>query len=497
MREFLNKNRKEIWVFLLMASASFAAFHVTFPGGFVSDDFDILTIATNSSFPKLLTSPGWLFVRPLPLCFVKFETLLFGRGPLGYWMVSILNHAVNGLMLFLLTRRISGDFFSSVAAGLIFIFMPIFGEPVAWFSCIYDRICLFFVLAGIIAYIRYLDTGDARNYIFSLIFFVIALFSKEAALPFPGLVVLTEAFFCKKAETNIKKVALRVAPFVLVLLPYFLLRYYIYHGIGGYYDTQGRSTLLLFSAAQTVQALSSLPGYLLFPINRLLRPNLLSIYIGFGALYALLAVSAVFLSSHGWGLKPMLFGLIWMAATVVPVVNLLPLSSGLAGGRLLYIPAAGFAIFMSSFFLTAKKWPWFSKALKFAPLVALLCGYSYIDNINYSIWTRAYSIAHSITSQVFERHPVLPAETSLYFIGVPDNFDGAYVYHNCLEEAINLTYGYNGSRHVKVFCRDDDGSIRGEPTTNFDDMMRKGGKTVYVFNYSELADKLVQVYPGR
>lgn len=316
-----------------MTVAAFAAFYVTAPGGFLSDDFGLLDLVSRSSFVQLAHDHDLnKFIRPLSLFFLKVNFLLFGLKPAGFWTLSVLNHAANGFLIFLIVRRLSGGIRTAMAAGLIFLMVPLQGEAVAFLGCEFDRLCLFFVLAGVYSYLVYSDGGKAIFYVLSLTSFAFALLSKEMAMTFPALVALIEAFSWRRGWKGFKGTLLRVVPFLAVLGAYLLFRLSLFHGIGGYLDQEGHSRNIV-DLSTMFSVLAGLPGFILFPANRDIIRNMVIVYAFFGTLYVTIVATQAVLGRTEKRL--LLFGIAWITLTLPPVIGLLPLFPNLNRGRFL------------------------------------------------------------------------------------------------------------------------------------------------------------------
>ena len=480
----------------MMAAATAAAFYTTAPGGFLSDDFGILYQVSRSSFAELFRPPpsgsAAGFYRPAALVLWKLEYIMFGLAPSGYWAVSLLTHTANGFMVYLLVRRLADSVQVAVTAGLVFIAMPLQGEAVAWLSCAFDRLCLFFVLASLYLYVAYRDKGRPLAYGGSVMLFILAILSKEMAVTFPALAVLVEAFFWKKGSKEYKAAVLRVLPFAVVLGVYMYFRYHIFHGIGGYMDTHGQSRHTLLDPFTAAGVLWDMAWYWFFPGNRTLVPDSSLVYVVFLALYFWQAT--MLKTSARKTFKLFVFGLSWSVVTLQAVMSMLPLFPDLNRGRYIYLPTVGFAVFMAGIFAPASGMSRSRRRVSIGLSAVLLTGYLYIDSINYSTWPKAYGIARSIPSQVVRDHPNIPFGARLYFKGVPDNYKGAFIYRNGLSESLAMAYGYNGRGHLQVDYLMKDDRVRGKPSMDYAGLVRSRPDNLYVFAYSPSTDKVTTLY---
>lgn len=493
-RQFrLEENLALLFFFVL---ASYVAFHKTAFGGFLSDDFSFLEEVSKSPIVELFrikppteASPG--FFRPVAFIYWKLNYMFFGMNPSGYWHLSVLMHAVNGFLVFLLSKRLFGRYFAAVAAGLIFIAIPLQGEAVAWFSCAFDRLCLFFELAALNLYLCYLKDKKKSYYFMVFSGFILALFSKEMAVTFPALLVLMEGFSWDKNKDSISAAAKRLAPFFLALAAYIIFRYLLFNGIGGYVDASGKSVHVKADPVQIINAVYYLAGFFLLPVNRVIVENLKPFFIVFASLYIL---SIFIQKSSKELLRYTIFGLAWIFITLLPVINILPIFPDLNRGRFVYAPLVGFSILLAGLFNISIRPLTVRDYMKICLLSSLIAAYFYICTINYSTWQRAYDVARYIPGQVSKEFTAMPGGSRVYFIGVPDNIGGAFVYRNGLESAINLKYGYEGARRVKTGFVNGDGRLMDDPSLTYEQEIVKGGN-IYVFWYDS-AGTLITIYPS-
>ena len=129
----------------LVAALGFATFAGTLGHGFVYDDarqiVDNPWIADPAGWLPLLTRPVWAFTderasnfyRPVQTLVHWTAAQLFGRGPFGFHLLSVLIHAGASATLLLLLRRLTGPITAAVAAAF-FAVHPIHAEVVAWAS---------------------------------------------------------------------------------------------------------------------------------------------------------------------------------------------------------------------------------------------------------------------------------------------------------------------------------------------------------------------------
>lgn len=126
-----------------------------------------------TSIPEI---PKGMF-RPLLLLTFSFNYFFSGLQPLGYHIINILLHFLNGILLYLILKFLNNGlrFGILLSVCLLFIAHPINSETVTYISCRSDLLVTFLILSAFYAFIK--------NRIFlSVLLYIFALLTKETAL---------------------------------------------------------------------------------------------------------------------------------------------------------------------------------------------------------------------------------------------------------------------------------------------------------------------------
>jgi Tfp pilus assembly protein PilF len=130
----------------------------------------------------------------------------------GYHVVSVLLHALNAVLVWLVLRQldIPGAWFAAVVFGI----HPVNVASVAWISEQKNTLAMVFCLLAVLFYLRFDQEHDRVWYVFSLAAFILALLSKSA-------VVLACVWWVRRTVrvTDL----LRTAPFFLLSLMFGLV----------------------------------------------------------------------------------------------------------------------------------------------------------------------------------------------------------------------------------------------------------------------------------
>lgn len=181
------------WWLLLLFGVAFAVFANTFGNGWTYDDFPV--IVDNPDVRSLTaflrdSYPG----RPLRELTYLLDYRLFGYAPAGWHLQQIFWHALCGVLVYLLGRRLRLSHWFAGLAALLFLLHPIQVEVVANLSHRKDSLALAFGLLSILAYIRFLQCprGGWGWFVGAVACFGLALLGKQTAVAVPLVWLLGE-----------------------------------------------------------------------------------------------------------------------------------------------------------------------------------------------------------------------------------------------------------------------------------------------------------------
>ena len=335
------------------------------------DDPGICTFYSSSPPLSDIILPGHAFYyRPVVGLSYYFDNLLWGMDPSTMHLENILLHCANTLLVYLLARRIYCDDETQVIpllAALLFALHPVNVEAVAWIAGRTDPLLALFVLSASYCWLRWLGKPRWQDFIATLLFFGVALLTKETALAF-GLVALLLALTWLGAATKrqrLKAVCVIIAPGVLLVVFALLFR----GGSNGI--SRFMSGVDLHLAQGIWQALIAFGFY----FKKLIFPFPLNFAINtVHPLYGLLGVSifpALWLVLRRYRLPGILFitaALLMLPAIVVAVNQIAwtPLAE-----RYLYLPTAFLVLGLVGIW---NSWRRKYSTIRVSFLVILLCG---------------------------------------------------------------------------------------------------------------------------
>ena len=173
--------------------------------GFTSYD-DPRDLTSNSNLQAGLSAAGARMVvaapadyrHPLPWVSHRVDWLLYGGRARGHHLTSILWHALNAALVFLLARRLTGAFWISALCAALFAWHPLRVESVVWIAQRQDVLGGFFFLLTLWSYLVYAEkcrAGPAaarRAYALTLAAFAGGLLCQPALAALPGVLLLLD-----------------------------------------------------------------------------------------------------------------------------------------------------------------------------------------------------------------------------------------------------------------------------------------------------------------
>jgi tetratricopeptide (TPR) repeat protein len=183
---------------LLLTVGVLVSYNPIIHNGFINfDDGGYITGNTHVKAGVTWPTVKWAFTtyeqanwHPLTWISHAFDCELFGLNPAGHHYVSVLLHAANGVLLFLLLQSATGFGWRSLMVAALFALHPVNVESVAWAAERKNVLSMLFFLLALYAYGWYARRPNLTRYAAVFGFFVLALLSKPQVITFPLLLCL-------------------------------------------------------------------------------------------------------------------------------------------------------------------------------------------------------------------------------------------------------------------------------------------------------------------
>ena len=301
--------------------------------------------------------------RPIVTLTYFVDYFLWRLNPSGYHLTNILIHSVNVVLLYLLFLSLSLDRGIAFFSAVFFAVHPVQAEAVNAISFREDLLVVFFLFPAFLLFLRISKLPGIDKvkrltlYLISIVFYQLALLSKEMAVTFP--LFLIGYYFCfadikQRQERNL--FIYLFSGYVLVTIGYLFLYF-------GPFSNPNPSTIL---APSFFIRLLIIPKVLVHYLWLILIPYELNAdhVIKFSSSLSEFSVWFPMLLLLGIGVvsfmlfkryRKEMFGLWWFFAGLLPVMNIVPIFNVMAE-RYLYLPFAGLSLFFSTSLIYLYRW---------------------------------------------------------------------------------------------------------------------------------------------
>jgi Flp pilus assembly protein TadD len=185
---------------LALVLATAAAFGRCCANGFVNYDDDVYVTGNRhvqaglsaSGLAWALTTTEALNWHPLTWLSLQADSQLFGLRAWGFHLTSVLLHAANVLVLFLLLDRMTGRPWPAALAAALFGLHPLRVESVAWVAERKDVLSTFFGLLALLAYLAYARRPGLARYLTVALLFALSLLAKPMLVTLPAVLLLLD-----------------------------------------------------------------------------------------------------------------------------------------------------------------------------------------------------------------------------------------------------------------------------------------------------------------
>jgi tetratricopeptide (TPR) repeat protein len=318
------------------------------------------SLAAQSSFPQ-----GFVLFRPLRT--LHYALLYWAGGkdapvPWVYHLANVLWHCLAALLVFAVSWKLfrrqadvepTRALMVACLIALGFAVQPVVSEVVCWAKSLDDLMATVFTLAATLALLDW--NGKNKKYGWAMFYFLLAVYSKESAVPFVAVAVV---IFRKIHQLQFKQVISRTIPFLVIAMLFLIHRHLVIGRTSQTAPISGSYAQTLFDMLPVVpkylRLLCGIPPFLIaydfLPGHYSLFEPL--VWLGIFELLALIGLGAVAWRYPSW--MPIIFGLLWLGLFLLPVSNLVPMMQYMAE-RFLYLPLIGWLLALGAVLLQASQ----------------------------------------------------------------------------------------------------------------------------------------------
>jgi len=427
-RRYAGLTRRDAAVVALIVLTVAVAFWKTIHFSFLSDDFIIVKHARSwHGLRDAFTVVGAdRFFRPLTFAYLAWVATWAGFDPALWRAIELGLHAANSCLLFILARTLGLPRFAACFAAALFALHASQPETVVWIAGRADLLATFFVLLGLIFFIRSWDDSWRTRLFFRLASFAamcLAFLCKESSYTFPLLVGL---WLAVNGGLKDRRGWFALAPFFAAAACLLAWRLILFGGIGGYVDAAGRSQALTVGFVPVLKVFGlRLWAVLFFPINWSIPPGAVLVIVTTFYLAAL-----CWLSSAPVRRRDLLLTLGWLLALALPPVQQLLIGADLQKARYLYLPSIGFSLLLAVTVTRLNATP------RWAVSTAVLMFHAAALVHNLSAWEYASEKAKSACAAATAC--VTGPESRIAVRGLPGSLNGVYFFTNGFPECVSM-----------------------------------------------------------
>lgn len=276
------------------------------------------------SFRHTFFSEEDLYYRPLLRVSLIIDANIGGMNPAYYRFTNVFIHLLCSVLLFVFFLKIKFPTNESFILSMFFTIHPIIVPAASWISGRNDSLLTFFIMISLISYIEYtsnIDNNNRKNQtkivflILHLLAYTCAIFTKEAAIFLPLLIVLYIVLIKKQKLFSNKNIIVGIGLAIITII-WFICRQTVVSGRG----EANQLATFFFSALQSnILTIPSLLGKIFLPLRMSALSNFESIAVISG-IVAIVSIIIYIVLSKQTNKNSILFGLIWFVLFISPTL---------------------------------------------------------------------------------------------------------------------------------------------------------------------------------
>jgi hypothetical protein len=266
---------------------------------------DVFLIFNHSAF----------YYRPLLTISLMFDFQLGGTFPFMYHFTNVVLHILSACLVFTFLKKLDYKKELSFLFSIIFLVHPVLTQTVAWIPGRNDSLLAVFVLSTCIFFIKYLQEEKRSNLVWSLIFFTLALFTKESGICLLPVLFFYLFFIYRKKS---KETKLTLNKFNFFFWSIWVVSFW---AILRYVTLKDSASLALSEVLKSLYfnfpAVIQFVGKIFFPFNLSVLPIMQDTTFIYGLVSIILLTTMLLLTkTKRWNF--ILFGFVWFFAFLLP-----------------------------------------------------------------------------------------------------------------------------------------------------------------------------------
>jgi tetratricopeptide (TPR) repeat protein len=320
--------------------------------GYVSENPHVLAGLSGPAVLWAFTATEQSNWHPLTWLSHMLDVQLFGVDPGRHHLISVILHAANALLLFLLLTRMTTDVWPSALVAGLFAVHPLHVESVAYIAERKDVLSTLFWLLTIWAWLRFLQTRTVRRYAAVITCYALGLMAKPMLVTLPFTLLLLDFWPMRRVSLPVRQMMAALPALVREKLPLFAMAC-VSSAVTVIAQQRGGAIQSLTDLGLVDRLATALVAYTSY-LRNTVWPASLSVFYprpegGFGpghvAGAALVLVGVTALAVRLARRAPYVaFGWFWYLGTLVPVIGLVQVGDQALADRYTYVPLVGIFI---------------------------------------------------------------------------------------------------------------------------------------------------------
>jgi tetratricopeptide (TPR) repeat protein len=300
----------------------------------------------------LLRGPDWKGIfsqpvvsnyHPLTILSLAFNYQLAKLVPYSYFLVNLMLHLINTILVYFFIWSISGKkIWVAAISSLLFGIHPMHVESVAWISERKDVLYTLFFLWSLIQYWKYITEGKSKHFWISFLLFILSLLSKPAAIILPVVLLLLDYW---KGRPMSKNIFIEKIPFFILSLVFAIatLKIQSQHAVAGL-EIFPASTRIFFACYVVMIYLirfiipSPLSTFHPYP-----SPENLGMPVLLSPLFIIALTAFLWYNRKN---KMVVFGILFFVANLLLVLQIVSFGNTIISERYTYVPYIGLAFLL-------------------------------------------------------------------------------------------------------------------------------------------------------
>lgn len=338
--------------------------------------------------------------QPLTSLVFAVQYRFFELDPRVYHTVNVLLHLANILLVYVLVRSLSQRTAIALIVAALFAIHPLQVEVVAWVSSLSILLSTSFYLGGLIVYLAYAKSGRMWHLAMVWGLFLLALLAKSSAATLPLVLVVIDLYLGRRP---VRRVLLEKAPFVLLSIVFGAIAVYARGGAGHLQDFALRYSLL--------ERVCIVCYSCLWYVGKLLWPANLSVFYPFpskadGWLPALFYLAPLVLVALAVGIwfsgrhrRLLAFAALFMVASLVLVIQVVPISELMVCDRYAYVPCVGLFFLVGTLVVRIASRSRISKTAALTGLAVVMVLLLYATFRRIAVWKDSLTLWNDVISK--------------------------------------------------------------------------------------------------